>query len=43
MCLSLGTVREGEMFLPTLITIFLVFRDSIACFELHERALLNLL
>lgn len=39
LCLSLGTVCEGEMFLPTLITVFVVFRDSIAYFELHERTL----
>lgn len=39
LCLSLGTRCEGEMFLPTLITGFLGFRDSIAYFELHERTL----
>lgn len=27
LCLSLGTVCEGEMFLPTLITVFLVFLE----------------
>lgn len=39
LCLSLGTLCGGEMFLPTLITGFLGFRDSIAYFELHERTL----
>lgn len=42
LCLSLGTVCEGEMFLPTLITVFVVFRDSIAYFELPERTLSKL-
>lgn len=30
LCLSLGTVCEGETFFPALIIVFLVFRDSIA-------------
>lgn len=39
LCLSLGSVCEGEKFLPTPITVFLAFRDSIAYFELCERTL----
>lgn len=39
LCLPLGTLCEGEMVFSTLITVFLVFRDSIAYFELHERTL----
>lgn len=39
LCWSLGTVCEGEMFFSTLMTVFLVFRDSIDYFEPHERTL----